>query len=97
MKLHFRMLHFRMSEAESVQYFQFDKDGNMFIFPPGSGCNGEPKLVMPGEQLNFGVSDFQVDEVQETQWSQSNVITNSAPEVVQTESTQFLSQDEKSR
>ena len=33
---------FRLKCTESVQCFQFDKDGNMFIFPPGSGCTGEP-------------------------------------------------------
>ena len=30
----------RVSESESVQYFQFDGDGNTFIFAPGAGCTG---------------------------------------------------------
>ena len=45
------MLCFRLRASESVQFFQFDKDGNMFIFPPGAGCSGEPRLVKPGEEL----------------------------------------------
>ena len=40
-----------MYEPETVQFFQFDSDGNMFMFPPGSGCSGQPILVRPGEEL----------------------------------------------
>ena len=42
-----------MAQSESVQYFQFDKEGNMFVFPPGSGFSGKPRLVKPGESLIF--------------------------------------------
>ena len=31
-----------------VQYFQFDKDGNMFVFEPGSGFSGPAMKVEPG-------------------------------------------------
>ena len=47
-----------MAAPESVQFFQFDKDGNMYVFPPGSGCTGEPKLVHPGDEFTFsGIED----------------------------------------
>ena len=42
---------------EMVQYFQFDADSNMFVFPPGSGCSGVPRLVQPGDELVFNTSD----------------------------------------
>ena len=44
----------RLHSTESVQFFQFDQDGNMYIFPPGAGCSGEPKLVKPGDSDIFG-------------------------------------------
>ena len=34
-----------------MQYFQLDSDWNMYIFPPGSWCTGEPTLVKPGDEL----------------------------------------------
>ena len=42
---------FRISKPESVQYFQFDSEGNMYMYPPGSGFSGKPKLVQPGDEL----------------------------------------------
>ena len=27
----------------------------MFIFPPGAGCTGVPKLVQPGDEMCFSV------------------------------------------
>ena len=42
-----------MSQLETVQYFQFDNEGNMYIFAPGTGCTGESKLVKPGDELIF--------------------------------------------
>ena len=47
------MFCFRLKASEPVQYFQFDSDGNMYIFPPGSGCTGEPTLVKPGDELFY--------------------------------------------
>ena len=42
---------FSLCKSESVQYFQFDQDGNMFIYGPGSGFSGIAKLVRPGDEL----------------------------------------------
>ena len=41
---------------ETVQYFQFDTEGNMFMFAPGCGWSGESKLVRPGDELIFSSS-----------------------------------------
>ena len=41
----------RLAASESVQYFQFDKKGNMFMYPAGSGFSGVPQLVQPGDEL----------------------------------------------
>ena len=32
-----------------VQCFQFDEEGNMYIFKAGAGYIGTPKLVKPGD------------------------------------------------
>ena len=45
-----------MAEVESVQYFQFDQQGNMYVFAPGAGCTGESKLVRPGDEMIFSNS-----------------------------------------
>ena len=49
----YRTFHFdcRLKRTESVQFFQFDSHGNMFMYPPGAGCSGEPTFVPPGEEL----------------------------------------------
>ena len=47
----------RIFRPESVQYFQFDSHGNMYIFAPGAGCSGEPKFVSPGDELIFNSSE----------------------------------------
>ena len=74
-----------MSQTETVQYFQFDGEGNMFIYPPGAGVSGVPKLVRPGDEMIFNsydtevkstldissqVSDKITEETQDTQISQ---------------------------
>ena len=51
----------RLAKSEDVQYFQFDKDGNMYVYEPGSGCTGVTRKVEPGEELHLGV------------WSEVNV------------------------
>ena len=48
---------FRLHASESVQFFQFDSDGNMYIFEPGAGCTGEAKLVRPGDEMIFNSQD----------------------------------------
>ena len=61
-----------------MQFFQFDSEGNMFMFAPGAGCTGVPRLVQPGEELIFsgesvesdwnnGISSDNVTESLETQ------------------------------
>ena len=90
------LLHFRLSEPESVQYFQFDKDGNMFIFAPGSGCSGEVELVRPGDELPFGQSNIEGNVMTDTMCMELQVLTNST-EKVEKLSMQFLSEDSKSR
>ena len=47
-----------MAEPESVQYFQFDKDGNMFVNEPGAGCSGQCVKVDPGFDEDFTRSLF---------------------------------------
>ena len=37
----------------------------MFVFPPGSGCTGEPRLVKPGDPLIFANSDVYEAECSE--------------------------------
>ena len=51
-----------MACPETVQFFQFDKEGNMYIFPPRTGCNGVPKFVHPGDEMifNTGVEESQI-------------------------------------
>ena len=39
-----------------MQFFQFDKAGNMYIFAPEAGCTGPTKLVKPGDKLIFSSS-----------------------------------------
>ena len=54
---------FRLSKPEDVQFFQFNEQGNMYIFPPGSGCTGVPKLVQPGDEMIFGQSNEKSVEI----------------------------------
>ena len=57
-----------MHASETVQYFQFDSDGNMFMFPAGSGINGVPKMVKPGDEMIFNnnVDDLDISNMQES-------------------------------
>ena len=32
-------------------FFQFDQQGNMYVFEPGAGCTGNVTLVKPGDEL----------------------------------------------
>ena len=36
-----------------MQYFKFDNDGNMYVYEPGSGFNGQCHFVSPGDELVF--------------------------------------------
>ena len=42
---------FRLRSSGSVQYFQFDESGNMFVFKPGSGFSGPCVKVEPGIEI----------------------------------------------
>ena len=54
------VFYFRLAQSESVQFFQFDSEGNMFVFAPGAGCTGEAKLVQPGDELIFSSEESNV-------------------------------------
>ena len=56
-----------------MQYFQFEGDGNMFIFAPGAGCTGKAKLVSPGNELIFS-SDHSEFDINETDVKDEGVI-----------------------
>ena len=42
---------FRLACSESVQYFQFDKEGNLYVYQPGAGCSGPRVRVEPGFEI----------------------------------------------
>ena len=65
------MFTFRMAQSEDVQYFQFDQQGNMFIYETGAGCTGVPRKVEPGEELHLSL------------WSEVNVTETSVKSEVQ--------------
>ena len=46
-------LYYRLVCLEDVQYFQFDEQGNMFVYQPGAGFSGICKKVAPGEDFNL--------------------------------------------
>ena len=50
----FHLSCFSMAKSEDVQYFQFDQEGNMYIFEGGAGCTGKARKVAPGEDLHLG-------------------------------------------
>ena len=59
-----------MVASESVQYFQFDQQGNMYIFEPGAGFSGNATLVHPGDDTIFDQSsarNFTSEQVTESQ------------------------------
>ena len=45
-------LYNRLACLESVQYFQFDSDRNLFVYEPGAGFSGNCVRVEPGFDLN---------------------------------------------
>ena len=42
----------RLAASESVQYFQFDSAGNMYVYEPGSGFSGPSVMVNPGFEMS---------------------------------------------
>ena len=53
---------FRLRASEDIQYFQFDQDGNMFIFQPCSGFSGPAIKVEPGFEMNQCMPHVLFDE-----------------------------------
>ena len=57
-----------MTEPESTQFFQFDTEGNMYVFAPDTGCTGPTRLVRPGDELIFNStynpSDWAMDNIE---------------------------------
>ena len=83
-------LGFRMCASQPVQYFQFDSDGNMFVYPPGSGFSGIPKLVQPGDEL------FTNETVQRDAANECNLgISNELPQCSYGLSTQVVKQSQR--
>ena len=56
-----------MSASEATQFFQFDKEGNMYVFALGAGCTGPIKLVRPGDEMIFNCSYNLLDWGMESQ------------------------------
>ena len=45
-----------MGDDKSVQFMQFDSDGNLYIYEPGAGCSGIPRKFPQGftqDDLSF--------------------------------------------
>ena len=42
---------YRRSQPETVQYFQLNEEGNMFMYEVGTGCTGTSRLVIPRNEL----------------------------------------------
>ena len=66
----------RLRASETIQFFQFDSKGNMYVFPAGSGINGVPTLVTPGDEMIFNTNsyDSQVSDSQESGFFFNGVI-----------------------
>ena len=81
----------RMCESETVQYFEFDQDGNMFIYPSGAGCTDESRLVQPGGEMIFGHYEEELPQnvkfegdvlsMQQVVSTKSNIAESSSTEV----------------
>ena len=52
-----------MAHPDSVQYFQFNSKGKMYIYTPGAECTGEAKFMAPEDYLIFSNN---------TQWDQQS-------------------------
>ena len=66
---------YRLAQSESVQYFKFDKDGELFVYEPGVGCLGPYYKVPQGFEINDitqkSLSGSKVDELQHMDVSSS--------------------------
>ena len=63
------VLLFRLQDEkpESVQFMQFDVEGNLFVYEPGAGCSGVPRKIPQGftqDDLDLiSTSERKVDDV----------------------------------
>ena len=67
---------FRLRASESVQYFQFDQTGNMFVFEPGAGFTGPSVKVNPG---------FEMSVTSDVNWFESQVYASTSCTVTEVE------------
>ena len=74
-------IHFRISQMETIQYFQFDQTGNMFVYPASCGCTGIPKLAKPGDDIFF--SDSGEEIITNTMGSDESFVTETQYSTVQ--------------
>ena len=74
---------YRLAQPEDVQYFQFDKEGNMYIFEPGAGCTGVPRMVQPGEELHLSSSSDVTFSVETVKYEGENCMQDSQVEFSQ--------------
>ena len=54
-------------KSQSVQFMQFDKEGNLFVFEPGAGCSGIARKIPQGfsqEDLEFTNEDLYASSTQ---------------------------------
>ena len=73
----------RLACSEGVQYFQFDSQGNLYVFEPGVGCSGPCVKVEPG---------FEMKEISQIS-TFSNASVNMASEI--SEVTSSVTKNEK--
>ena len=88
-KIHCNFMNFSsLLQTEIIQYFQFDQDGNMYIFPHGS--SREATLVRPGDELflpnNAYNRNVKVSH-EKSMFEFASVVTSSSSELVSQEST----------
>ena len=50
-------------QVESVQFMQFESEGNLYVYPPGPGCSGIPCKIPQG----FSQEDLDDDNLDVSQ------------------------------
>ena len=74
-------LHCLIAKPEDVQYFQFNSDGNMYVYKAGAECTGAVRKVAPGEELNFSSNVPDISTQRYNMIAPSNVTAVSVGEV----------------
>ena len=70
------LLFHRLACSESVQYFQFDSEGNLYVFEPGAGSTGPCVKVEPGFEMG-DVSQASILGSDSSQRSEFSEVTSS--------------------